>query len=164
MSRALRSSLPPWALLLLALGALSCRARRELHIHTSPTGAQVRLDDDLLPGTTPIEHDFEHYGVRQATFYLEDYRARSERIVLRKPWWAHFPLDLVTEVLLPFGWRDRTTVQVVLEPELGETSPQEIEAVLRRAESLRRAGPSGPRPVPGEVVTPAPLEVEGESR
>ena len=104
----------------------------------------MRLDDDLV-GVTPVELTFEHYGVRQATFYKDGYRPMSLLIDLKKPWWGYFPLDLFSEILLPFGWRDRTAVAVELEPELCEVSMEEIEAVLRRADSLRRAGPDGPR-------------------
>ena len=141
-------------LLLWTAVAAGCRARRELRIDTTPPGAQVRLDDDLV-GVTPVELTFEHYGIRQATFYKEGYRPKSQLIELKKPWWALFPLDFFSEILLPFGWRDRTAVRVELEPELGEVSAEEVRAVLLRAESLRRAGPDGPRPVPQSEPEPA---------
>lgn len=164
MSRGLRGGL----VVVLLLGGVGCRARRELFIETVPEGAQVRLDDDLV-GVTPLQVSFEHYGVRQATFYREGYRPKSQLIELKRPWWATFPLDLVTEILLPFGWRDRTSVLVKLEPELGEVSEQETREVLRRAEALRRAGPDGPRPLPAdepllpdEPVEAAPPAAEPE--
>lgn len=138
---------------------LGCRAERRLLVDTEPQGAEVRLDDEIV-GTTPLDLRFEHYGDRRLTLYRGGYRTHAEVLELDSPWYFVFPLDLVTEVLLPFGWKDIHRVEVPLVPESGTVTPPDLEAVLRRAESLRRAGPTGPaEPTPPEGEPPA---AEGE--
>lgn len=148
-------------------GALlvACRAERRILIDTVPQGAQVRLDDEIV-GDTPLNIRFDHYGHRRLTLYRRGFRTHSEVLEIASPWYSYFPLDLVTEVLLPFGWKDIHRVEVVLMPETGNVSPPDLEAVLLRAESLRRAGPSGPVPVPpqGPPALPEPSPPPGSGK
>jgi hypothetical protein len=136
--------------LALAAACLACAAQRTLVIDSLPQGAEVRLDNQRL-GTTPVEHEFLHYGARRITVFREGYRLHSERRELRPPWYGRFPIDFVSEVLLPFGWRDRKIFVYVLEPERGEVEEPDLAPVLQRAERLRRAGPEGPLPEPPPV-------------
>ena len=110
---------------------------------TAPLGATVRLDDEIV-GRTPLDLRFDHYGTHQLTIYREGYRTYSEEIKVETPWYSYFPLDFVTEVLLPFGWRDYHRFEIALEPESGHVTGGDLEAVLQRAEALRHAGPAGP--------------------
>lgn len=137
--------------LAVALGP-ACRAHRMLEIKSDPPGARVVLDQDVI-GTTPVEVEFWHYGVRRVTVALPGYRTQSQQISIRPPWYARFPIDIVSEVLLPIGWRDHYLLQVVLEPGLDEITTPDIRSVLDRAEVLRRAGPEGPRALPPARVT-----------
>jgi hypothetical protein len=130
--------------LLLALLA-SCAAERTLVITSDPPGALVRLDDTIV-GTTPYTQRFDDYGTRRITLYREGYRTTSKRILIEGPWYAQFPLDLISEVLLPFGWKDRHAEHITLEPESGAVSAPDLNEVLERAEALRLAEPTGPRP------------------
>lgn len=138
---------PAAALRLLALAALvaltACRAQRHMIFETAPAGATVRLDDEIV-GRTPLDLRFEHYGTHQLTIYREGYRTYSEEIRVKTPWYSHFPFDFITEVLLPFGWRDYHRYEIALEPEIGHVTGGDLEAVMRRAEALRHAGPAGP--------------------
>ena len=145
------------ALLGLALLAAGCAAERELLIVSDPPGALVRLDDEAV-GLTPYKEEFQAYGTRRVTLYRPGYRTSSKRVVLDPPWYARFPIDIFSEVLLPFGWEDHHRVHVVLEPESGEVTLPALERVLERAERLRLAGPEGPRP-----VAPAPEAPEGSA-
>ncbi len=108
-----------------------------------PSGAQCRIDGELL-GRTPVELDFSYYGTRRVTLYLEGYLTESRVVALEPPWYGYFPFDIVSEVLLPVGWKDRHEVQVVLQPGADTISEPDLTSVLKRAESLRRAGPEGP--------------------
>ena len=144
------------ALCALALGA--CRAERRLIVETRPPGAQVRLDDELV-GHTPLDLAFEHYGDRRLTLYRHGYHTHSEILELGQPWYSQFPLDLITEVLLPFGWKDLHQVRIPLEPESGNVSRPDLDSVLLRAESLRRAGPTGPTPSLPQGPPVAPPEL-----
>jgi len=164
------SSVPPRRLLLAisaaCLPALACQVERTLKVGSRPPGATVRLDDQVL-GETPLEVSFEDYGTRRATFYLEGHRPLSCRVELDAPWWDRFPLDVVSELLLPFGWRDAHSLSVLLVAESGDVSQRDFEQVLQRAEALRRAGPSGPRPTlppppaPAEAAPPEGARPEG---
>jgi len=134
-------------LIVLALGAGACRAQRYLEITSSPPGAEVRLDDEAV-GVTPVKVPFEHYGTRRLTFYLPGYRTFSRRIRIGAPWYSRFPLDIVTEVLLPLGLVDRRKLHEDLV--LGEEvmSLPSLRSVIERANVLRQSGPEGPRDLP----------------
>ena len=126
-----------------------CAAQRELTIDSTPPGALVRLDDTVV-GTTPLHTTFEAYGTRRVTLYLDGYRSQSQLIEIKPPWYARFPFDVVSEVLLPFGWRDRHAITLELVPEDSALTMPDIAPVLQRAQSLRLAEPTGPRPLPGK--------------
>jgi len=137
-----------------SLGLLGCRAERSLRITSTPPGAELRLDDQVL-GHTPVEVPFIYYGVRRVTLSLPGYRTLSQQIAIEPPLRARFPLDLFTEVLLPLGWEDHQSFHLQLEPGLEELTQPDLRSVLERAEALRRAGPEGPRVLP-PIRTTAP--------
>ena len=137
----------PLSLVLLALPLSSCRSERHLVFVSDPPGAQVRLDGKLV-GRTPLDIRFESYGTRQVSIIRQGYRGISEKMEIEPPWFSHFPLDYFSEILLPFGWNDIHRLEVVLEPQTGEVSQPDFDAVLERAEGLRRAGPAGPNQLP----------------
>lgn len=141
----------------------ACAARRELTILSNPPGALVRLDDTIV-GTTPFKTSFDAYGTRRVTLYREGYRTVSKRIDVDPPWYARFPLDIVSEVLLPFGWRDPHEYVLDLEPEGGRVTETDLTKVLENARKLRLAEPSGPRPAlratPNAPKPDAPKPVE----
>jgi hypothetical protein len=138
----------------LALTAAGCAAERTLIFTSDPLGAQVRLDDEMV-GETPVEVPFLHYGTRRVTYYLEGHRTRSFLVEVKAPWYGRFPIDLVSEILIPIGWKDRKRVHTVLEPSDQPTDVPTQRSVFDRAEVLRRAGPNGPRQMPPIEVVPA---------
>lgn len=150
----------PFLLLALALLAPACRAHRYLQITSTPPGAEVRLDDEAV-GITPVRVPFEHYGTRRLTFHLEGYRTASRRVHLRPKWYARFPLDIITEVILPMGLTVRRKVHENLV--LGEEvmSLPSLRSVIERADHMRHAGPEGPRDLP--ELAPAIVPAEGEA-
>ena len=148
--------------LLAACLLLGCRAVRTLEITSEPQGAEVRLDDRKV-GFTPIKVPFEHYGVRRVTLRKDGYRAHSEQIVLDCPWYFRFPLDLVTEVLLPIGLEDRRVHHVVLVRGEETLSMPSLRSVIDRANVLRESGPEGPRFLPEPRPTVVPTSDEAES-
>jgi len=131
------------ACFLLALPLAGCRAERHLVFVSEPPGAHVRLDGKVV-GRTPLDLRFEHYGTRRISIYRSGYRSHDEVIEVETPWFFVFPLDYVSEILLPFGWEDIHRFEVVLEPQTGEVTEGDMESVLGRAERLRRGGPAGP--------------------
>ena len=143
---------------LLLLGAglalCGCQVDRQLRITSEPEGAEVRLDGEPL-GRTPLQLPFVHYGTQRFTFYLDGFVTDSRVVEIAPPWYLRFPMDIVTEILLPFGWRDHHRVHATLEAGTGAIAAPDLSGVLERAEALRRAGPEGPRP---------PVPPQGESR
>jgi hypothetical protein len=114
----------------------------------------VRLDGRKI-GTTPVTVDFGAYGTRLVTLYLDGYHTHAERIRLKPPWYSRFPLDIISEVLLPLGLRDRRVLRVRLEPGQEVVTRPSLRSVLERADVLRRAGPTGPT----ELPAPQPREL-----
>jgi len=114
----------------------------------------VRLDETIV-GTTPYEHSFEDYGSRRVTLYRSGYRTTSEIVKLSPPWYAYFPLDFISEVLVPIGWKDVHEFEFKLEPDTGPSVEPDLAPVLERAERLRHAGPEGPEaPKPARPTPP----------
>ena len=149
----------PLALLAGLLSSLAaCRSHRYLEISSTPPGAEVRLDDQAV-GNTPVQVPFDYYGTRRVTVYLAGYRTSSRRIRLGPPWYARFPLDLVSEVLLPFGWTDRRRVHMDLAQGEEVMSLPSLRSVIERANALRQSGPEGPRELPD--VAPAVVPSSG---
>jgi hypothetical protein len=145
----------PLAVLALALLAASpgCASERHLVVLSDPPGATVRLDNEVV-GVTPLDHPFAHFGDRRLTLYLDGYRGQSRALELRPPWYARFPVDLLTELLIPVGYRYVQVERFELDPEVPTVSLPDLEETLRRAESLRRGGLTGPRPMPLEEIGP----------
>ena len=139
---------------LLACALSACAPVRQLKVVSEPLGAVVRIDDRVV-GETPINFDYDAYGTRRVTLYKDGYRSYSRVVKLRAPWYAHFPLDYISELLVPFGWKDKRKMKVALEPESGEVTLPDLEGVLDRAELFRRAGPNGP-----ELEKIQPMEPE----
>ncbi|MBK8178112.1 MAG: PEGA domain-containing protein [Planctomycetes bacterium] len=133
--------------LLLALAPAwgACRAQRELVISSEPPGAEIRLDGELQAQRTPAKIPFTSYGVRRITLYLDGHLTYSEAFEINAPWYAYFPVDILSEIVFPVGWRDRHKLRVRLVPGTEAIPARDLVRVLQRAEALRRAGPEGLR-------------------
>lgn len=131
----------------LALLTPGCRAERTLAVTSQPDGARVLLDDKII-GATPKRHEFHHYGVRRVCVSKDGYRTTTELVELSPPWYGRFPIDIVSEVLLPMGWKDRRHVKIELPEGQEEFSMPGIQSVIERARVLRNAGPEGPGELP----------------
>jgi len=107
---------------------------RVVYVRSDPPGATVYLDEGRV-GTTPCEVPYTWYGKRELVLELKKHRVVREIITLNPPWWQIFPLDFVTDVLVPFRIRDRSEVGFTLEP--AKASPEERDEMKRRAEEMR---------------------------
>jgi len=139
---------------ILSTALSGCRAQRVLEIRSDPSECEVRIDGERV-GATPLELPFDHYGKRRVTIYREGYRTYSRIVDISAPWYGTFPLDIVSEVLFPFGWKDIHVVNAKLQPGVAVLLEPDLQDVLDRAEAMRRAGPDGPkdRPAPAAVST-----------
>ena len=120
---------------ILACCLLGGCVERLVTIRSDPPGATVKLDDEVV-GQTPCEVGYTWYGTREFTVELPGYRSTSRLVELSPPWWQFFPLDLLTDVFLPFTIRDQRNLRVLLDPE--PATIEEAAAVLKRADETRR--------------------------
>ncbi|MDA7977730.1 MAG: PEGA domain-containing protein [Pirellulales bacterium] len=139
---------PPLGLALLALALFSASGcvQRRFTIRTNPPGAQVYVDDEYV-GVTPVSFDYTYYGTRQFRLVRDGYETLTVRQAIPTPWYEYFPLDFVSENLIPYEIRDERAVEYQLQPQ--RIVPRD--ELLQRAEELRR---SGVPPVPGGLVPP----------
>lgn len=115
---------------------------RTLEVRSEPSGARVFLDS-MDVGVTPLDIPFHHYGIREIALEMPGFDRAVRRVPLLPPWYQIFPLDLLTDIVLPLPIRDRRVVAVRLEktaPPAGAKDGEEA-ALLERASGLR-ASPS----------------------
>lgn len=106
-------------------------------MESTPPGAVVRLDEEVL-GTTPLTYKFTHGGERRLTLYRPGYHTWSRRVDLELPWYSRFPMDVLTEVILPLGLKHDFPFHVQLTPDTGsEQAISSVETYLHRARQLR---------------------------
>jgi len=129
------------AVALAALSQAGC-VERLLAIQSDPPGAAAYLDGEKV-GTTPCEVAYTWYGTRVLVLELRGYSLVRKEIVLNPPWWQILPLDFITDVLIPMTLRDRYSVTYTLDP--APVSPEEVDAVLERAEELRKRSVPPPK-------------------
>ena len=120
---------------ILACCLLTGCVERLFTVRSDPPGAIVRLDDEVV-GTTPCEVEYVWYGTREISVELSGYRPVSRLVEFPSPWWQFFPLDFLTDVVLPFTITDRKNLRVSFEP--APATIDEARGVLERAAEMRR--------------------------
>ena len=137
-----------------AATSIGCVQRR-MTIRSNPPGALVYVDDYQL-GATPVSHDFVYYGTRKIRLVKDGYETLTVRQPFPLPWYQYFPLDFVTENIIPWEIRDERVVDLAMQP-AASTPP---ESVVARAEQARLAAGSMPAPPPATVVQPLPATAQ----
>ena len=143
--------------LLMVLLASGCAVKRTLTITSNPPGAEVRLDGRRI-GTTPLEHRFDHYGVRRITLQHPECLTWEQVVRIDPPWWNRFPVDYLSEILFPFGWRDRRSVHALLAEGTDVLQIPDLKSVLERKGLLSNAGEDGPVDFPPPEIRPIPTD------
>ena len=150
-------------LLLVAAVSLAQTAcvQRRLTIRSNPPGALVYVDNHEI-GLTPVSTDFIYYGTREVRLVKDGFETLTILQPIPTPWYEYFPLDFVSENVVPAEIRDERTIEFTLVPQTIAHGDQ----LLQRAEDLRRQtrgqivppslGPSMPlmQPAPGGLGTP----------
>jgi len=134
----------------IAVAGTGCVQRR-MTIRSNPPGALVYVDDYQL-GTTPVSHDFVYYGTRKIRLVKDGYETLTVRQPFPVPWYEYFPLDFVTENLIPWEVRDERVVELAMQP--ASSAPPEL--VVARAEQVRLAAGSLPPAGPPPAAQPVP--------
>lgn len=119
---------------LAAVALLGGCVERIISVRSEPPGATVYVDGEEA-GRTPCDVKYVWYGTREVVLELKGHRTVREMIALDAPWWQVFPLDFLTDVVIPFTITDRLERDYTLSA-AGLTAP-EIEEVRRNAAELR---------------------------
>ncbi|MBI3465147.1 MAG: PEGA domain-containing protein [Planctomycetes bacterium] len=131
------------ALLLIA----GCVERR-LTIRSDPPGALVIMSggklgsdaDEHELGFTPVSTNFVYHGTRKITLIKDGYETLTVDERLNARWWDFFPLEFVTENLIPGRIKDHRERHYRLMPQPPMTA---TEPLLRRAEGFRAQQEAG---------------------
>ena len=118
-------------LVLLAITQTGCVHRR-MTIRSIPAGALVKVDGDEI-GYTPVSVDFTYYGTREITLTKDGYETQTVMQKVQTPWYQVFPLDAVSDNLLPFEVTNRHEFTYQLQPKVVVPT----EELLNRGNMLR---------------------------
>lgn len=128
-----------WLMFIAAQGCVT----RTINIETSPSNASIYIDNKYV-GESPVSIPFTHYGTRKITIEKRD---ENERLVYKRkiifeeikaPFYELFPIDIISEVVLPIKYEDNHYFNYQLE-ELEEASLDERKKqVLNNAEELKK--------------------------
>ena len=142
LDRSTRNSTPfrtfSWALLVLLSTALPGCVRRRMTIRTTPPGATIYVDDQLI-GTSPVSTDFTYYGVRTIKLMKDRFRTETLQHRFSPPWYQIPPIDFISENIWPGKLRDEHVLDYQLVPQPNVTNDQ----LRERAEALRSSARSG---------------------
>lgn len=140
----------------MALLTTGCVQRR-MTIRSNPPGALVYVDDYYI-GTTPVSTDFIYYGKRKIRLVKDGYEILNvPKYNIPAPWYEVFPLEFVSENVIPWEIRDERVLDFQLAPQV--VVPQD--QLLARADQLRNQSnmngvivPAGGALPPGNVPGP----------
>jgi hypothetical protein len=125
--------------LLVAALALSCLAgcvERRMVIITDPPHAVVFDEKNQPIGASPVDRSFTYYGKYRFRLVKDGYETQVVEEKVRAPWYEWFPLDFISENLVPWNLRDVRYFRYQLHP-LQVVPP---DAVLQEASELRARG------------------------
>jgi hypothetical protein len=121
--------------LLVVISCTGC-VERLLQVRSDPPGAKVYVNGEAV-GTTPCDHEFSFYGTVDVTLRAPGYLSHREIKTLSPPWYQFIPIDLFTDLLLPFTIHDVHTVSIALKPSPDEVSPALRRSLDRDADAMR---------------------------
>jgi hypothetical protein len=144
-----------FAICAVALVTLSAGCvQRRLLIRTNPPGALVYIDDYEI-GTTPVSTDYLYYGTRKIRIVKDGFETLTVEQPVKAPWYEIFPLEFVSENVIPWEIRDERALDYTLVPQV--IVPQE-QLNLRQVTRASATAPANVGPAPGSPLPlPAPV-------
>jgi hypothetical protein len=142
-------------LLLVGLGGVGGCVDRRFVITTDPPGAIVYDEKNLPMGASPADRQFTYYGKYRFTLVKDGFQTQIVEENVKSPWYEFFPLDFITENLIPFPIRDVRHFHYQMQP--AQLVPPE--EVLNQGMQLRQRGQGigpPPRPLPPEAPANQP--------
>lgn len=120
-------------LLAAALAAGPGCVKKSISVCTDPPGALVYIDG-LEAGKAPVHHvPFHFYGTRQIAVYKNGYLPEKRTVTIKTPWYSCFPIDIFTELIIPWDIADRRDYYFALK----RAEPIERAALMRHAHQTR---------------------------
>lgn len=117
----------------LTLLCVGC-VERTVRIETDPPGAIVVLNDEEVPGVSPVKTSFTWYGTYDVIIRKPGYETLHTTLRLDPPWYQLPPFDLFAECFVPGMIHDDHVAPVyTLRPAQEPTSAELID----RATELR---------------------------
>ncbi|MFH1706738.1 MAG: hypothetical protein ABIF71_02330 [Planctomycetota bacterium] len=95
----------------------------------------VRIDGREC-GVAPCTVPFVAYGTREVTVTGPSGLATTAAVTLTRPWYEYFPIDFVSELILPL----RLTASFEITPAVPYPIPIDLDGVEERAGQFRQAG------------------------
>jgi len=103
-------------LMAVALAACPACVLKTIGIRSDPPGATVYLDG-LEVGQTPVDNiTFDFYGTREIVVDKPGYLCERRMVKIAAPWFCVFPIDIVTELLMPWEIYDRRYYYFPMKP------------------------------------------------
>lgn len=139
-----------------ALGAalLTGCVEQRFVVESDPPGAIVYLNGTPI-GATPCDASFVYYGAYDLTLVKPGYQTLHVHEPIPAPWYEYFPLDFVSENVVPCRIHDVRRLRYALAPAKTPSADQ----VLPKSENLRNRG-KALEPAPdtdGEAPKPPPV-------
>lgn len=131
-----------WLVLAVAACATVGCVERRFIITSQPIGALV-FHNGKPVGTTPCDEPFLDYGVHEFTFVKDGFETKTERFEILAPWYQYPGVDAVTEILVPYTFRDVQQIHTNL-----TEAPRQVPNLVPRSLELRERVKQIPTPQP----------------
>jgi hypothetical protein len=135
----------------LCAGSLAGCVEQRYVIESDPPGAMVYRNGAPI-GATPCDDYFVYHGYYDFTLVKPGYETLHVHQKVGTPWYEYFPLDFVTETLLPARVCDVRRFSYTMEP----VKTPDTDELLREGAKLRERGKSLEVPEPSPDKVPAP--------
>lgn len=133
-------------------GLLTGCVERRYVITSDPPGAIVLRNGQPI-GATPADDHFIYYGNYEFTLVKEGYETLKVQQKIPAPWYEYYPLDFISENLIPYRIEDVRRFHYQLQPRKVVQTDQ----LLQDAQNLRNRGMSVEPPPPDELGAPTPV-------
>jgi hypothetical protein len=148
----MRRSARIWSIAL-AAGLLTGCVERRYVVTSDPPGAFVLRNNDPI-GATPADDHFIYYGKYHFTLIKDGYATLQVSEPISTPWYEYFPLDFISEALVPWKIDDVRRFHYQLTP----LEQPNLDEILQHGQELRNRGNAigPPAPLP-ELPPPRPV-------